>query len=171
MEKETKKFSSRTTVNKPGKLSSTYGLMQRIYKESYIQNKFEMDLLNKKILPFLHFERQNLEPLKELTYTRNAFTRHYLKRAEHEESGSTQPYTSDKLKYYKTGVLEESKNITVLKYQTAFINHQLCAESQRVLELMGEKINSKWNYISKKYLDRLSQSTHFWKAIQEIKIG
>ena len=76
---------------------------------------------------------------------------------------------SEKLKYYKNGVLEESKNMFVFKYQVGFINNQVCTESERVLELMGKKITKKWRYVSKKCLDRLTQSTNFWKAIRNEK--
>ncbi len=96
-----------------------------------------MDLLNKKVIPFLHYERENLEPLKELIEKRNQLTKRYLKRAETEDTKITMPYDSEKLKYYKTGVFEESKNMQVFKYQTAFVNNQVCKESERVLSLMG----------------------------------
>ena len=36
------------------------------------------------------------------------------------------PYASDKIKQFKVSVLQESKNILVLKYQTAYLSNQTC---------------------------------------------
>jgi hypothetical protein len=52
------------------------------------------------------------------------------------------PYTSDKIKTYKIGVLQESKNILVMKYQTGFLSNQLCKEGNRVVESFGDKIRA-----------------------------
>ena len=43
------------------------------------------------------------------------------------------PYTSDKVKTYKAGVLTESKNMLVFKYQAGFLSNQVCFEGYRVI--------------------------------------
>ena len=44
------------------------------------------------------------------------------------------------MKPFKTGVLQESKNIMVLQYQAGFMSNQMCKEGFRVMETMGNKI-------------------------------
>ena len=56
-------------------------------------------------------------------------TKRYLSRIDYENPNSKdqiQPYTNEKYRQFKTGVTEESKNINVFKYQTAYMNNQVC---------------------------------------------
>jgi hypothetical protein len=43
------------------------------------------------------------------------------------------------LKNQKAGILNESKNIKVMKYQTGYLNNQLCKEGKRIFESIGAK--------------------------------
>lgn len=89
---------------------------------------FDLDILSQKVLPFLRFEKENIRTLRQIVYTRNDFTKTYLKRAQYEKPGLTdnESYTSEKYKQHKTGIYEESKNMHVFKYQTAYLNSQVC---------------------------------------------
>jgi hypothetical protein len=55
-----------------------------------------------------------------------SFFKSYLKRSVVEKAEENMPYTSDKIKQFKVSVLQESKNILVLKYQTAYLSNQTC---------------------------------------------
>ena len=61
------------------------------------------------------------------------FFKAYLKRSAYEAIDDKMPYTSDKIKTYKTGVLNESKNMLVFKYQAGFLSNQMCTEGYRVV--------------------------------------
>ena len=54
------------------------------------------------------------------------FFKNYLKKSAYEKEDGT-PYTSDKVKGYKCGVLEESKNFMVLKHQAGYLSNQMCS--------------------------------------------
>jgi hypothetical protein len=61
------------------------------------------------------------------------FFKSYLKRSNYESIDPKMPYTSDKIKSSKTGILYESKNMLVFKYQTGFLGNKLCTEAFRVI--------------------------------------
>lgn len=91
------------------------------------------------ILPFVKYEKENLSEMETLIQLEQSFFKSYLKRSTIERTEEGIPYTSDKVKAYKEGVLKESSNILVFKYQTGFLSNQLCQEGYRVIETLGEK--------------------------------
>lgn len=52
-------------------------------------------------------------------------------------------------------MLEESKSLIVLKYQTAYIGRQLRMESQRLFDELGVKIFHRWQMVGECHLDKL----------------
>ena len=135
-------------------LEKNYSLLNKVYKEAHENVAFDLDILNNKVMPFLRFEKENIGTLREVIYARNSMTKSDLKRSETEKASlnnQIQPYCSEKYRQYKTGISEESKSIVVHKYQTAYLNNQVCAESQRFFELLGNKISIRWREIGKAY--------------------
>jgi hypothetical protein len=63
------------------------------------------------------------------------------------------------------GVLEESKNITVLKYQLGYSGNMLSKESVRFFEQMSDNFKSKWIYKADKYKERLTKDLEFYNSI------
>ena len=55
-------------------------------------------------------------------------TKSFLKRVEYENPNPKDQlaYTNDKYRQFKTGITDESKNMLVFKYQTAYMNNQVC---------------------------------------------
>ena len=90
------------------------------YKENYCRIKFEQEIINKDILPFLKYEKENLKTSKELLDITNTFWHKYQKRSSIETQTSKDSYISTKYAEFKQGIEEESKNLTVLKYQAGF---------------------------------------------------
>ena len=78
------------------------------------------------MVPFITYEKNNMAELNELINIQQLFFKTYLKRSAYEKIDDNMPYTSDKIKNYKLGVLQESKNMLVLKYQTGYLSNQLC---------------------------------------------
>jgi hypothetical protein len=60
-----------------------------------------------------------------------------MKRSGNEASTSNESYSSSNLKGFKTGILQESKNFTVLKYQLGYLSNMVCKENVRFFELMS----------------------------------
>lgn len=54
---------------------------------------------------------------------RNDLTKCYVKSRENEKSNDNLDYLSERLKDFKSSIIDESKNITVLKYQCGYINN------------------------------------------------
>lgn len=73
-----------------------------------------------------------------------------MKRSANEGPGS-ESYTSSSMKTHKNGILQESKNITVLKYQLGFLSNMVCKETVRFFELMSDNFKAKWIYQAEKY--------------------
>ena len=104
--------------------------------------------------------------LKELIEDRNLLTRRYLKRIETESPIAEKSYTHERMKPFKVGVLEESKNIKVLQYQVGYLNNQMCTETERVFNLMATKIKKRWQYLGRKNQERAELQSKFWRDIK-----
>ena len=72
------------------------------------------------------------------------------------------PFSSDKIKQFKNGVLEESKNILVLKYQAGFLSNQMCFEGFRVIETFGDKYLAVIREYAEKNRDHQQKVLDFW---------
>lgn len=83
------------------------------------------------------------------------FEKTYEKRCHTEKIGINDSYNSEQTKGLKKGVLEESKSLIVLKYQTAYIGRQLRMESQRLFDELGVKIFHRWQMVGECHLDKL----------------
>ena len=68
----------------------------------------------------------------------------------------------------KKGILEESKSLIVLKYQTGYLGRQVTTESQRVFDEMGVKMFNRWQLLSEYYQDKLTKNMDFWKSLAKI---
>lgn len=60
---------------------------------------------------------------------------------------------------------EESKSLTVLKYQAGFWLAQASTEQERILNWLGAKIERRWKEIGTKYLGELSSSVNLWSSV------
>ena len=82
----------------------------------------------------MKYERANIIELNSLIDIDNKLSKSYDKRIELEKVGHNDTYNSEKAKDGKRGVIDESRNIIVLKYQTGYFNKQVCKEGQRVFD-------------------------------------
>ena len=89
------------------------------------------------IEPFLKYERENIKEMQGLIDIQQDFFKIYLKRSNYESIDERMPYTSDKVKTYKAGVLTESKNMLVFKYQVACSTSQVQVDC---LYFLGPKL-------------------------------
>jgi hypothetical protein len=85
-----------------------------------------------------------LDSMRTLLNTESAFFKSYMKRSGSESASDS--YTSTNLKSHKNGVLQESKSMTVLKYQLGYLSNIVCQESVRFFELMSDNFKAKWVY-------------------------
>lgn len=90
------------------------------FKENFARIKFDQDILQGSVLPFVRYEKENLRTSREIIDISNTFTSRYLKRSLTEATPSSDSYLSPKNNEFKQGVQEESKSLTVLKYQAGF---------------------------------------------------
>ena len=58
------------------------------------------------IEPFVKYERENIKELSELIELQQDFFKTYLKRSNSQKIDEKIPYTSDKIKMYKSGILQ-----------------------------------------------------------------
>lgn len=70
-----------------------------------------------------------MNQLNELINTQSHLTRAYINRKNQENSQDNIEYLSERLKDFKIGILTESSNLTVLKYQCGYINYLLPKEA------------------------------------------
>ena len=57
------------------------------------------------IEPFVKYETENIKELSGLIELQQDFFKTYLKRSNYERIDEKMPYTSDKIKMYKSGIL------------------------------------------------------------------
>ena len=91
------------------------------------------------------------------------FEKVYEKRSQVEVLGLRDEYYSEENKAAKRGILDESKSLMVLKYQTGYLGRQLRMESQRVFDELGVKIFNRWQLLSECYLDKLLKNMDYMK--------
>ena len=106
-------------------------------------------MVNKRLVPFYKYQKDNLDTMRSLLNTEASFFKTYMKRSASESSSDN--YTASNLKTQKIGVLQESRNMTVLKYQLGYLSNMVCKESVRFFELMSDNFRSKWVYQAEKY--------------------
>lgn len=87
-----------------------------------------------------------------------------MKRSVNENTGSD-IYTSSNLKNFKNGILLESKNMTVLKYQLGYLSNMVCKQSVKFFEMMSDNFKAKWIYKAQKYNQRLSKDMQFYNSV------
>jgi hypothetical protein len=81
-----------------------------------------------------------MNTLDAVSAIRSDFTRSYLKCRENEKQTDNLEYMSERLKEFKTGITEESKNPTVLKYQCGYINNLMMTEAHHYYTLLADKV-------------------------------
>ena len=89
-------------------------------------------------------------------------TNKYMKRSQHEEASKSTSYLGKNLKEHKHGILSESKNFMVLKYQTGYLQAQTSSEMKRILEHLGSKVHDRWFTIAEKYFVQFNSSINLW---------
>ena len=114
-------------------IEKAFSILHTCYSQEQKTTRFAIDTLSTDLVPFLQFEKENMSELGELIDLQQSFFKNYLRRSVGEKIEENMPYTSDKLKPVKLGVLVESRSMLVLKYQTAFLSNQLCVEGNRVV--------------------------------------
>lgn len=127
----------------PG-LESTFNIVSKSYEEWASRINFESRVVTKRLVPFYKYQNDNLDSMRVLLNTESAFFKSYMKRTGSESAADS--YTSTNLKSHKNGVLQESKNMTVLKYQLGYLSNKVCQESVRFFELMSDSFKAKWVY-------------------------
>lgn len=85
----------------------------------------------------------------------------YEKRLITEKISPDDGYNSEKARSGKEGILEESKNIIVLKYQVGYLGNQCRLEGNRVFDEMGYKLVSRWQSIASSYIDRYKKNIKY----------
>ena len=114
-------------------------MMHDNYCQENKNTQFHLKMLNSVVLPFVKYEKDNVSELEQLEKKQQEFFKAYLRRSAYDNIDEKMLYISDKLKHFKTGVMEESKSLHVLKYQAGFLSNQMCVEGHRVIETLGDK--------------------------------
>jgi hypothetical protein len=144
MAEQVKRFNQSVTDFEIPGLESTFNIVSKSYEEWASRINFESRVVTKRLVPFYKYQNDNLDSMRVLLNTESAFFKSYMKRAGSESASDS--YTSTNLKSHKNGVLQESKNMTVLKYQLGYLSNKVCQESVRFFELMSENFKAKWVY-------------------------
>lgn len=137
MIEETIYFNERVYDLEMSKMDESLKVIHRCLVEENKITKFNIDTISEMILPFVKYEKENMAEMEELIELEQSFFKSYLRRSTIEKTEEGMPYTSDKIKHLKEGVLKESSNILVFKYQTGFLSNQLCQEGHRVIETLA----------------------------------
>ena len=106
--------------------------------------------------------------LNKLIDINHRFERTYEKRNQTEAVNIRESYNSEEAIGAKRGILEESRNLIVLKYQTGYVGRQVRMESQRVFDEMGVKIVNRWKMLGECYLDKLLKNMDYWKTLAKL---
>lgn len=144
MAEQVKRFNQSVTDFEIPGLESTFNIVSKSYEEWASRINFESRVVTKRLVPFYKYQNDNLDSMRVLLNTESAFFKSYMKRAGSESASDS--YTSTNLKSHKNGVLQESKNMTVLKYQLGYLSNKVCQESVRFFELMSDSFKAKWVY-------------------------
>jgi hypothetical protein len=144
MAEQVKRFNQSVTDFEIPGLESTFNIVSKSYEEWASRINFESRVVTKRLVPFYKYQNDNLDSMRVLLNTESAFFKSYMKRAGSESASDS--YTSTNLKSHKNGVLQESKNMTVLKYQLGYLSNKVCQESVRFFELMSDNFKAKWVY-------------------------
>jgi hypothetical protein len=144
MAEQVKRFNQSVTDFEIPGLESTFNIVSKSYEEWASRINFESRVVTKRLVPFYKYQNDNLDSMRVLLNTESAFFKSYMKRAGSESASDS--YTSTNLKSHKNGVLQESKNMTVLKYQLGYLSNKVCQESIRFFELMSDNFKAKWVY-------------------------
>ena len=78
--------------------------------------------------------------LSNIMSVQDLLTRAYLKRKDLEKAEDNIEYLSDRLKDFKDSILEESANITVLKYQSGYTSELAVSEGYRYFDKLSQKM-------------------------------
>jgi hypothetical protein len=138
LESVTKGFNSSVSVNQFTDLERTYKYISDINMEWANSLKAQSKLIDSDIKTRFKFEKENMSTLREILRMRASITEAYLKRSDKEKSN--EKYTSTKLDDFKVGIDYPSKNITVLKYQNAYINDKTSSETERLFNELSLKL-------------------------------
>ncbi len=144
MAEQVKRFNQSVTDFEIPGLESTFNIVSKSYEEWASRINFESRVVTKRLVPFYKYQNDNLDSMRVLLNTESAFFKSYMKRAGSESASDS--YTSTNMKSHKNGVLQESKNMTVLKYQLGYLSNKVCQESVRFFELMSDSFKAKWVY-------------------------
>ena len=78
--------------------------------------------------------------LSNIMSVQDLLTRAYLKQKDLEKAEDNIEYLSDRLKDFKDSILEESANITVLKYQSGYTSELAVSEGYRYFDKLSQKM-------------------------------
>ena len=106
MMKETSYFNERVYDLELERIYQALKAMRNGYIQQNKGTKHRHELIFTTIEPFMKYERDNMAEIDELINTQQSFFKAYLKRSIHEKIEDNMPYTSDKIKTYKAGVLQ-----------------------------------------------------------------
>lgn len=103
-----------------------------------------------KFLPFLKYEKLNINLFTPVMKEVSSLTEKYMKRLENEPESpsSEQSYPRGEGTTFKEGVWEESENMHIFKYQIAYLNSQLLAQSQLFSKRLIGNLKSTWGELA-----------------------
>ena len=139
--KEVMEFNKRVTTSELASIEDTFEGLKNYVNECKDFNESEKKFISENKLPVLRYEKQNMNTLNSLIDIQSTLTKSYLKRRENEKGNDSIEYLSERLKESKVSVIEESKCMTVLKYQCGYANSLLPRETERYFERLSEKLS------------------------------
>lgn len=140
MSKEINDFNRKVALNDLDSLDNALQSLKRYINENVNIHLKQSDLLRDQLVSRIRYERENMNTLDVVAIIRNELTRSYLKRRDNEKANDNIEYRSQRLKEFKMTIIDESKNITVLKYQCGYINYLMMNEGHHYFKLLGSKI-------------------------------
>lgn len=124
MSEQVKKFNQSVSDDEIPSLEMTFNIISKSFEEWASRISFESKVVTKRLVPFYKYQKDNMETMKTLLQTEGQFYKTYMKRSNNENANDT--YGSGALKSSKNGILNESRNMTVLKYQLGYLSNMVC---------------------------------------------
>jgi len=124
MSEQVKKFNQSVSDDEIPSLEMTFNIISKSFEEWASRISFESKVVTKRLVPFYKYQKDNMETMKTLLQTEGQFYKTYMKRSNNESANDT--YGSSALKSSKNGILNESRNMTVLKYQLGYLSNMVC---------------------------------------------
>ena len=140
LRKDVKEFDKRVVERELVELDQSLEMMGRMLKQTVTLNEKESSFMTEKMLPFMRYEKSNMQTLVPLIENCEHLTREYLSRAEGEREEEKTDYLSERLKEYKGEVLSGSSHIVVLKHQCGYLQYLLSTEGHHYYRVLAEKV-------------------------------